>query len=94
MKAIKRTLVAGLAVYLATQAWIYTRPVEKIEVRFVVTAGDTIWNMVGEAMQLTGDQRYILEVLDATIERNGITSHEVGRLPIGREIIIPCEVIR
>lgn len=91
---MKRILIAGFAIVCAVQAWVYTRPVEKIEVKFVVTAGDTLWNMVGEAMQLTGDQRYILEVLDATYERNGITNHEVGSLPIGREIIVPCEVIR
>ena len=91
---MKRLLIAGLAIVCAAQLWLYTRPVEKIEVKFIVTAGDTLWNMVGEAIELTGDKRYILEVLDATIERNGITSHEVGCLPIGREIIIPCEVIR
>ena len=91
---MKKLVIAALAATCMVYAYDYTRPVEKIEVKAVVKTGSTLWDMVGEAMKLTGDQRYILEVLHATKKLNGITGNEVGRLPIGREIIIPCEVKR
>lgn len=91
---MKKLLIVAMAITCALYAYDHTRPVEKIEVKAIVRTGSTLWDMVGEAMEATGDQRYILEVLHATKVRNGITGNEVGRLPIGREIFIPCEVKR
>lgn len=91
---MKRLLIVAALGLLAMNAQDYINPPEKVEVAVVVEPGDTLWNLVGDAMKKTGDDRYFLEVLTETKKRNGFTGDEAGNLQIGEKIIIPCEVRR
>lgn len=91
---MKRLLIVAALGLLAMNAQDYINPPEKVEVAVVVESGDTLWGVVKDAMKKTGDDRYILEVLEETRKRNGIALNKTGSLQIGQEIIIPCEVRR
>ncbi len=89
---MKRLVIAALAATCMVYAYDYTRPVEKIEVKAVVKAGSTLWELVGDAMQEVGDNRDVREVIYYTKKLNGIKN--VGSLCAGQKITIPCEVKR
>lgn len=88
---MKKMLMGFLLVILGVLAF-YEPPTKQVDVVKVVTRGDTLWDIVGDAMERVGDKRYILEVMHETKRVNNLTSDKIGNLPIGAVIVVPCKV--
>ena len=86
---MKAFLILTLAAVFAYGAYKECRPVEKTPITATVTAGDTLWGLVTDAMECAGDERTVDEVIYYTKKANGIT--DAGALPVGAVLVIPCE---
>lgn len=85
-----KLLIGACAVYAAFT--FLTQPAyESVNVDVHVKPGDTVWTIVDEAMEQTGDDRYILEVIDDTRKINNLTSNDIGNLPVGTVLTVPCK---
>lgn len=83
-----------IGLWLACAAFVifYQPNYKNVDVNVRVAKGDTVWSVVEQAMQEVGDQRYILEVISETEKLNNITPDNVGNIPIGTVIVVPCKV--
>ena len=88
---MKRMFI-GLLFLAAMFVMFYEPPTKQVDVVMSVKRGDTLWTMVGEAMERVGDKRYIQEVIYETKKVNDLSNDKIGNLPIGAIIVIPCKV--
>lgn len=89
---MKKLLAIILAALVIQCVYEYSRPVEQVNVVAYLEQGKTIWQAVDAAAKSTGDVRPINELVYETVKYNRITPEEVGKLPVGQKIIIPCKV--
>lgn len=87
---MKKVLFALLAACCVWAAYDYSRAVEKFVVKTTAGEGDTLWHLVGSAMEREGDSRDIREVIHYTKEISNIKDS----LQPGDIILIPIEVRR
>lgn len=88
---MKKLLIFSLIAALLLGVYEYIRPVEKVTVKATMGAGDTVWGLVSDAMQRTGDNRPVDEVIYHTTRNSNLNAADIGSLPIGTVLIIPCE---
>lgn len=87
---MKKVLFALLAACCVWAAYDYSRSVEKFVVKTTAGEGDTLWHLVGSAMEREGDSRDIREVIHYTSEISNLK----GCLQPGDVVLIPIEVKR
>lgn len=78
---------------LVVAAYILTSTETKqVNVSVVIPEGGTVWDVTSDAMRKTGDNRDIREVIYHAVKLNDIKN--VGKIPAGTTLVIPCEVER
>lgn len=87
---MKKILFILLAACCIWAVYDYSRPVEKFVVKTTAGEGDTLWHLVGSAMEREGDSRDIREVIHYTSEISNLK----GCLQPGDVVLIPIEVKR
>lgn len=87
---MKKILMILLAACCVWAAWDATRPTEKYVVKATASEGDTLWHLVGSAMEREGDSRDVREVIHYAREISNIK----GTLQPGDIVLIPIEVQR
>lgn len=87
---MKKLLIILLMACCVWQAWEYThpQPVDRYVVKVTAAAGDTLWHLVGDAMEREGDMRDVREVIHYAKKISNLK----GDLHPGDVILIPIEV--
>lgn len=100
---MKKKIAAGMIVYMLFCSAVgycvkaYLSAPSKIVVTKNVKAEfhNTLWETVGSAMDVYGDERDIRKVIHDTIKINGMSSQQAAGLRNGRDVIIvPVEYER
>lgn len=64
---------------------------ESVDVKMCVAKDDTVWTLVEKAMVQVDDDRYILNIIEETLRINNLNSNDIGNLPIGSVLVVPCK---
>lgn len=89
--ALLLVAVCGVLVIMAAAKYIPQNETEKINVTVRLQSGETIWCVVNKAMEYAGDTRQIEEVVYYTTQKNNLKPRDIGVLPVGTMLVIPCE---
>lgn len=89
--ALLLAAVCGVLVIMAAAKYIPQNETEKINVTVRLQSGETIWCVVNKAMECAGDTRQIEEVIYYTTRKNNLKPRDIGVLPVGTTLVIPCE---
>ena len=84
-------LLLGVCAVCAVFTFLTQPAYKSVDVDVLVKQGDTVWTIVDKAMEQTGDDRYILEVIEDTRKINNLTSNDISNLPVGTVLTVPCK---
>lgn len=91
LKKLFFAIVIVLAAVCVSGAIFKPENTEKVEVKYTVTTGETMWGIVGDLMKEYGDRRDIREVLWETNKANGIKGQHIHP---GQTIYITLETTK